>query len=190
MPRLFFMLLLLASCRLQAQFSGDYPESTNIIQAGAGYTHDFPGLNGYHVSLEYSKPMNAVLEASIGMKYMNLAGYPRTVSRQEYTKAKTFDLGIHYIPLQSESSRLSLGLGYSFVFYEVQRAYPVWMNGGSDKAPEWHSQYLKGRNSGINLFAEYDYLFTGSGIFVGIRAAWYKSYDRVSSVGPVLGCVF
>ncbi|HEU4608046.1 MAG TPA: hypothetical protein VFS31_08055 [Chitinophagaceae bacterium] len=190
MRRLCCFLLLLANFQLKAQFSSDYPAGNHIIQAGAGYTHDFPGLNGYHVGLEYSKPMNEKLEASIGMKYMNISGYPRTVSREEFTKAKSFDLGIHFIPLQSESSRLSLGLGYSFVFYEVQRAYPVWLNGASDKSPEWHSQYLKGRNSGINLFAEYDYRFIGSGIFIGVRAAWYKSYDRVTAIGPVLGCVF
>ena len=40
------ILFLLATTLVRAQ---DYPDHTIAVKAGGGYTHDFPGLNGYTV---------------------------------------------------------------------------------------------------------------------------------------------
>jgi hypothetical protein len=169
--------------KLQAQFS----ENSATFKAGVGYTHDFPGLNGYTAAVEYISPTVSSLQGAIGVKRADITGFPRTNSVQEYTKATTLDLNLYWVPLQSETELFRVGLGYSFSFYNINRAYPIVVNESSGKSITFSSQKAVGKTRGINLIAEYEYKIPSTIISVGLRGAMYKAYTQTYFFGPMLG---
>jgi hypothetical protein len=184
MKRIIALLLLISINKLQAQFSETSPGTLKI---GTGYTHDFPGVNGYTIAGEYMINLTSKIQGGIGAKHVDLSGYPRTNQVQEYTKANTLDFNLYFAPLQSESQIFRVGLGYSFSFYNIKRAYPVITGSGDNKTTTWPSQINKGRTTGINLIAEYEYKIPNSLITIGLRGALYKAYGRTYFIGPMVG---
>lgn len=180
MKRVLSVIFLLAALCSQAQFN----ESTVTVKLGAGYAQDFPGLGGYGIVGEVSMPMSDRLEGAIGMKRMNMQGYPRTASVKEFTSATSIDFNIYFLPLNTESSKIRMGAGYAFSFFKTRRSYPVTTGNGSEKLTTWPVQDQKGKSSGLSLIGEYEFTPEGSNISFGVRAAWYKAYDRVTYVGP------
>jgi hypothetical protein len=185
MKNLVLAVCLLACASLQAQ---DYNEYSNTVKLGGGYTHDFPGLNGYTVFAEFSKPLSNRFRGGLGVKSVNLSGYPRTTQVQEHTKAFTIDFNFYYVPLAWESSELRLGLGYSFSFYNTRRSYPIITQHGTDRVTTWPVQDAQGRASGLTLLGEYEYFLPESNFSFGARASLFKAYDQVSFAG-VFGAV-
>lgn len=184
MKRVFFLLLAFAIQSARAQFAS---EPGNLqIQIGSGYTRDFPGLGGLGGFAEGKFSMAERWQGGIGLKYLNMQGYPRTQSVQEYTRAATIDFNLYYSLLDNEVSALRLGVGYAFSFYNIRRSYPDTQGSGIEKTTIWPSRDAKGRTSGISLMAEYEYYFS-SGISLGARVASYKAYDRVMYFGPFVG---
>ncbi|MFI5155716.1 MAG: hypothetical protein ACHQEM_06000 [Chitinophagales bacterium] len=183
-PYLSFLLLCLA-LKANAQFD----ESSSQIKASIGFATEFPGLSGYAANLEYSLPVIPAFRAGLGTRYINLSGYPRTDQVNEFTHAETIDFNGYWLPFSSERQVISLGIGYSFCFYNIRRAYPI-MDGENGKVTNWFVQESSGRSSGVNLFCEYAYHFPNSAWSAGFRAAWYKSYTRVYYLGPVVGIQF
>jgi hypothetical protein len=154
-------------------------------KAAFGYTHNFPGMNGYTLAGEYIFPLAGQFEGGIGAKYAGLSGYPRTQLVNEYTKATTLDFNLYWVPLRSDAQLFRIGIGYSFSFYNIKRAYPLLSADG--KSTEWPSYEDKGRATGINVIAEYEYQLPNSPFSFGLRGALYKAYDRTYFVGPVVG---
>jgi len=190
MKRVLILLLLataiqVSSIQVKAQ---SYFETENIgtFKIGAGNTHDFPGLNGYTIAGEFSKNIADRFQAGFGLKLINLNGYPRTQQVKEYTKAKTIDFNLFYIPFQTETQQFKIGLGYSFSMYNARRSYPI-SHTPDIPTIDWPVQDLKGRTSGASVLAEYEYTPFESMFTYGIRAAIYKAYDRVFYVGPFVG---
>ena len=186
MKRVLFFLFCFIASYSQAQYS----EHSISLKLGAGYAQDFPGLGGYGIIGELSVPMNERLEAAIGVKRMSMQGYPRTNDVQEYTRATTIDFNIFFLPINTGAHIVRLGGGYAFSFYNIRRSYPVVTTSGTEKQTNWPVQENKGRASGINIIGEYEYLLENSNISLGLRAAWYKAYDRVSYIGPFVGLRF
>ena len=180
MKSIFTGLCLLLGVVVQAQY---YPEHTVAIKAGAGYAHDFPGLNGYSVFVEGSRPLSDKLQGAIGFKLVNMSGYPRTTSVNEFTKATTIDFNIYFVPLTTEMSELRIGAGYSFSFYNIRRSFPV----VNDHETTWPVSDGKGRVSGFNLIGEYEYFLPESNFSIGCRASMFKAYDRVTFAGVFAG---
>jgi hypothetical protein len=183
MKRFIVLLLVLSMGKLQAQSS----ENSATFKVGVGYTHDFPGLNGYTAVAEYISPAVSSLQGAIGVKRADITGFPRTNSVQEYTRATTLDLNLYWVPLQSETELFRIGLGYSFSFYNINRAYPLVVNENGAKAITFSSQQTVGKTRGINLIAEYEYKIPTTIISVGLRGALYKAYTRTYFFGPMLG---
>jgi len=183
MKRFLVVLLIFSIGKLQAQFS----ENSSMLKAGVGYTHDFPGMNGYTAAAEYIFPLIENFQGAIGAKRANIAGYPRTNEVQEFTKATTLDFNFYWLPFHTETELFRIGLGYSFSFYNVKRAYPLIVDDGGSKSTTWPSSQSKGRTRGINLIAEYEYKIPGSIISIGARGALYKAYTRTYFIGPMLG---
>jgi hypothetical protein len=169
--------------KLQAQFS----DNSATLKMGVGYTHDFPGLNGYTAAVEYISPTVSSLQGAIGVKRVDITGFPRTNSVQEYTKATTLDLNLYWVPLRSETELFRVGLGYSFSFFNINRAYPRVMNENGAKSITFSSQQTVGKTRGINLIAEYEYKIPATIISVGVRGALYKAYTQTYFFGPMLG---
>jgi hypothetical protein len=182
MKQFIVLLLLLWVVKANAQFDDQPPGS---IRIGAGYTHDFPGLNGYTVTGEYLQPLTDCLQGSLGIKYASMIGYPRTQDVQEFTKATSLDFNLFYLPVHTEAHTVRIGLGYSFSFYNIKRAYPLASTDG--KITSWPSQEQQGRTSGINLVTEYEYKIPNSSLSVGVRGALYKAYERTYYIGPIVG---
>lgn len=183
-PYLSFLLLCLA-LKANAQFD----ESSSQIKASIGYASEFPGLAGYAAGLEYSLPVIPSFRAGLGTRYINLSGYPRTENVNEFTRTETIDFNAYWLPFSSERHEITLGIGYSFCFYNIRRAYPI-MDGENGKITNWFVQESSGRNAGINLFCEYAYHFPNSSFSAGGRAGWYQSYTRTYYLGPVVGFQF
>ncbi|HLY72362.1 MAG TPA: hypothetical protein VKR53_21675 [Puia sp.] len=183
MKRFIVLLLVLSMGKLQAQFA----ENSATLKAGVGYTHDFPGLNGYTGLVEYISPAVSSLQGAMGIKHADITGFPRTSSVQEYTKATTLDLNLYWLPLQSENELFRVGLGYSFSFYHINRAYPLVVSDNGTKTIAFSSQQTVGKTRGINLIADYEYKIPATIISVGLRAALYKAYTRTYFFGPMLG---
>ena len=160
--------------------------SPSILKLGGGYAKDFPGLSGYNLSAEYAYSLSDRLEGGFGLKHLNMSGYPRTATVNEFTKATTLDFNIYFLPLANESNVFKVGLGYSFSFYKTRRSYPVIETQGAEKATSWPVQDAKGRTSGIILSGEYEYIFP-SNLSLGIKASLCKAYDQVFCIGPFLG---
>lgn len=181
MKKLFASLLVIISYHLHAQNL-----NSSTIKLGGGYAKDFPGLSGYGFSGEYSYLLSDMLEGSFGVKRLNMSGYPRTSTVNEYTKATTLDFNIFFLPFSNESSVLKIGAGYSFSFYKTRRSYPVFETLGTEKSVSWPVQDAKGRSSGITFTGEYEYIFP-SNISLGLKASFCKAYDRIFYIGPFLG---
>jgi hypothetical protein len=183
MKKVLFLLLAAICCEAaQSQFS----ESSSTIKLGGGYSKDFPGLSGYAVHGEYTYSLHERLEGGFGIKRINLSGYPRTSSVNEYTKATTLDFNIYFLPLTNETSVLRIGAGYSFSFYKTRRSYPVIETHGTEKITNWPTQDVSGRGSGVILTGEYEYIFS-SQFSMGLKASLCKAYDRVYYIGPFVG---
>ena len=184
MKRVISIVFLLATITSQAQFNNNFTENFGSVKLGAGYVQDFPGLGGYGIGGEFSVNMTDRFEGAIGVKRMNMQGYPRTNSVEEYTRATTIDFNIFYLPVHTETHIVRVGAGYAFSSYSIRRSYPVVTTSGIEKQTSWPLQDKKSRTAGISVIAEYEYLIANSNISLGIRAALYKAYDRVSYIGP------
>jgi len=182
-----FMCAVISTISANAQYYSDNDEVLGTFKAGAGYTHDFPGLNGVTFLGEYSHSLYNRLEGAFAMKHIRLNGHPRSASVNEYTKSTTAEFIIYYLPMQNDNHILRVGLGYAFSFYKIRRSYPVEKTTGTEKSITWNPQEKQGRVSGVSLIGEYQYLIPESNLSVGIRAALYRAYDRVSYFGPFVG---
>ena len=160
--------------------------SRNTVKIGGGYTKDFPGLSGYALTAEYAHSLSEKLEGGIGIKRLNMSGYPRTSTVNEFTKATTLDFNIYFLPVVNETNLLKIGIGYSFSFFKTRRSYPVIETHGNEKMTSWPIQDAKGRASGITVSGEYEYIIS-SGLSMGIKASLCKAYDRVFYIGPFIG---
>lgn len=167
----------------RAQFTD---ESRGTIRAIGMYTSDFPGLNGYTIGGEYIRSIAERIEAGGILTVINLKGYPRTSTVQEFTKAKTMGLSVYFLPILSPNHKIRLGAGYQFSFYNTRRTYPLVH--GSDK--QWPVVERTGRTSGMTLAAEYEYRITESPFSFGIRLSAGKAYDGVGSIGSFIGLDF
>ena len=185
MKTLCLVFCLLATAVAQAQ---DYSEYNNSIKLGGGYTHDFPGLNGYTVFAEASRYMSDKLKGAIGFRSSNLQGYPRTQQVQEYTKSTGIDFTLYFVPVTNEAHELRLGAGYSFSFYKIRRSYPVITDHAGGTVTNWPVQDSKGRSSGLSVVGEYEYFIPGTAFSAGLRGSVFKAYDKVGFVG-VFGAV-
>ena len=115
-------------------------------------------------------------------------GCPRTMTVQEYTKANTLDFNLYWVPFQTEKQLARIGLGYSFSFYTIKRAYPLFTATSDGKtAISWPSTVSKGWTRGINLIAEYEFRIANSPLTIGVRGALYKAYTRTYFFGPMVG---
>ena len=183
MKKFIVMLIVLSTCKLQAQFAG----SPGAIKASAGYTHDFPGMNGYTIGAEYSFPLIEHLQGGIGIKHANMQGYPRTNQAFEYTRATTLDFNFYYAPLLTETQLFRIGIGYSFSVYQIQRSYPLVVDYSDSKSSTtWPTQKTTGTRPGVNLMAEYEFKIPNTNFSVGIRGALYRAYDGTYYIGPVV----
>ena len=186
MKRFIVVLLVCLAGRLQAQDPG----FSSQLKTSIGYSHDFPGLNGYSLAAEHVMSINGFLAAGLGAKYANLNGYPRTAEVNEFTRAETLDFTLYWLPVNSERSCISIGLGYSFSFYHIQRAFATLNIDNNPKPISWHAQEKKGRTSGVNFVLEYEYHLLKSPFSFGLRAASYKTYETTYFIGPVVGYRF
>jgi len=176
-------LFLLICAVVQAQ----YDQPSTSVKIGAGYAHDFPGLNGYSTFAEVSRPISDRFKGAFGVKMNNMSGYPRTATVHEYTKSTTLDFSLYFVPLATEWSEVRIGAGYSFSFYNTRRSYPVITRHATGITTDWPVQDKKGRTSGATVTAEYEYLLTDN-FSLGARASYFKAYDGVTFAG-VFGAV-
>ena len=180
--KLFFSILfMVVVCTAGAQDAN----TGGRIRAGAGYVHDFPGLNGAGAYAEYSFPLNEYIEGGIGFRRVQTAGYPRSASVNEYTKASSLDFNLLFVPYHTENAAFRIGAGYSFSFYNIRRSYPVYA-AHTDAAAgtvTWPVADSKGRSRGISLIAEYEYCFN-NGFSAGAKLALCKAYGSVVMGGP------
>ena len=181
MKRLILLLAIILPCLSFAQ------GQQASIKIGGGYAHDFPGLNGSVVFGEYNKSLLSNLQIGVGGKWSNLQGFPRTDEVKEFTKAVGLDFNIYFVPVNTESQQFRAGVGYSFSFYQIRRAYPIVVNNGTTPEIKWPIQDNKGRISGLSLFADYEYLLPNTNFSLGIRGSYYKGYDYITSIGMFVG---
>ncbi|MBC7848077.1 MAG: hypothetical protein H7Y31_00005 [Chitinophagaceae bacterium] len=180
MKRVFIFLLCTISISANAQFS----TNSSSINLAAGWVQDFPGLSGIGLTGEYRMSIADGWEGGVGAKRLIMKGFPRTASAEEYTKSTTIDFNLYYLPLNTESNIVRVGAGYAFSFYQIRRSFPVTATIAGEKQTSWPVQDNKGRTSGMSVMGEYEHLFYNSNLSLGVRAAWYKAYDRVIYVGP------
>lgn len=180
MKRVLSIIFLFVASYSHAQFN----ESSISVKLGAGYMQDFPGLGGYGLTGELGIQMSDRLEGGFGLKRMSMQGYPRTASVKEYTYATSIDFNLYFLAINNETNIVRLGGGYAFSFFNTRRSYPVTTGAGSEKQVTWPVQDQKGKTSGLSIIGEYEYLLPNSNVSLGVRAAWYKAYDRATYVGP------
>lgn len=152
------------------------------IRTGICYAHDFPGLNGYSFHGEFLKPFNERLEFGMGLRYTNMNGFPRTTTVNEFTRSANLDLHLYFLPVHTEQHALRLGGGYSFSFYSIQRAYPIFSH-EAEPGLNWQSSQQKGKNKWFSVVGEYEYFIPNTNISAGLRASFFKAYDGVSALG-------
>ena len=182
MKQILFLLLIAAAFTTHAQDEN----TSGRIRAGAGYVHDFPGLNGAGAYAEYSFPLNDFIQGGVGIRRVETAGYPRTTSVREYTKATALDFNLLFVPYHTENAAFRIGAGYSFSFYNIRRSYPVYAahtDVSSPAAVSWPQQDSKGRGRGISVTAEYEY-YLSNGFSAGARIALCRAYGSVVMAGP------
>ncbi len=193
MKRIFSLLFVVMTFTARAQTSF-YENSVGAIKLGAGYVHDFPGLNGAGAFAEYSFPLNEWLQGGVGVKRIQTAGYPRTQTVQEYTKATTLDFNLLFVPFHTDKSAFRIGAGYTFSFYNIRRSYAVYAvhtETPSVTGPSsWLVQDAKGRMNGANLITEYEFYFQNS-FSAGARIMLAKAYvNSVVLGGPFISLRF
>ncbi len=181
----FFLMMTFVVITAKAQYSDDNNGAGNI-RAGVAYVHDFPGLTGTAAYAGYSFPLNEWLQGGVGVKHVQTSGYPRTNTVQEYTKANTVDFELLFVPVHTENMALRVGLNYTFSFYNIRRAYPVYTtNGDKQTISSWPVADSKGRVHGTGLVGEYEYYF-GSTISAGVKVEVTKAYDGIIMGGPFM----
>ena len=188
MKQIMFLLLMAAACNANAQYSS-ISETGSSIRAGIAYVHDFPGLHGAAAYAEYNFPLNEWLQGGVGVKRIQTAGFPRTQTVREYTKATALDVSLLFVPLHTENAALRIGAGYSFSFYNVRRSYPVYTaHADPSAAPDvsWPQKDVKGKVQGVNLIGEYEYYFNNR-FSAGAKIALCKAYGSVLMGGPFVG---
>ena len=188
MKNLFTVLLMAAAFTASAQYSAD-ENFSGRLRAGVGYTHDFPGLHGLAENIEYSFPLNEWLQGSAGLRRVQTAGYPRTSTVKEYTKATALDVSLLFVPFHTDRAAFRVGTGYSFSFYKTRRTYPVYASHTDPQAtPDiaWPVKDASGRVSGLSLTAEYEYYITPQ-ISAGAKVSVAKAFGSVVMAGPILG---
>lgn len=186
MKTLFFFVLMMAAVAANAQFGEPGAMAAGNIQAGAGYVHDFPGMHGIAEQVRYSFPLNEWLQGGIGGRHIETAGYPRTSTVREYTKANAIDFELLLVPVHTEHAALRAGLGYTFSFYNIRRSYPVYTeHEGQATAVSWPVTDSKGTVHGTSLVGEYEYYFGGI-VSAGVRVEVAKAYGYVVIGGPFM----
>jgi hypothetical protein len=183
MTKVFLASFLFLSLFSKAQF-GSGNESSTSLQLHAAYTHDFPGLNGYTVSGEVIHDMTDYLKAGLAVKRVNLNGYPRSETAREFTKATTIDLNAYLVPFNNDIHVITIGVGYAFSFYKIQRSYPL---SQPDKTITWPIANEKGQVRGLSLIFSYEYRIPESAISLGLRGSMFRAYDAVTAIGPFVG---
>jgi hypothetical protein len=183
MRKILLSLLLFIVLKAQAQDDRSVPS----LGMAAGYSHEFPGLNGYTLAAEYNLVSFSAFEGAMGIKYTNLNGYPRTTQINEFTRAYSVDFIGYWLALEDGPSQVRIGMGYSFSVFSIQRSYPTYPPDSLEKTATWHPQAAKGTTSGPDLILSYQYGIAHSGIFLGLRAAIYKAYKPTYFLGPTLG---
>jgi hypothetical protein len=151
----------------------------NSIQAGAGYTRDFPGLNGYTIRVQFAHQPMERLQVGVGVQSVDASGFPRTKSVKEFTRARTLDLFANYSLISSESHYVRVGAGYAFSYYNIRRAYPV----VGPTEYQWPSQDVKGSTSGLIFSAEYEHILPGELFGIGGRISSFKAFDHLFVIG-------
>ncbi len=162
-------------------------DETGSIRAGAGYSHDFPGMNGYSSFIEYSHTLTERWQAACGARWTDMQGFPRTKEVKEFTRGFGVDFNIYFLPIANESHQLRLGTGFTFSFYDINRAYPAVVSDGDPPTITWASQHSKGRSSGMNVSLDYGYSVPNSNLILGVRGALSKVYDEVFFAGAFVG---
>lgn len=154
----------------------DNPATAPALKFGASYVHDFPGLDGFGLHAEYGFPITSWAQLETGVKRIQASGYPRTATVNEYTRSTTFDFNVLFVPFSNEKNAFKIGGGYSFVFYNLRRSYPVYAAGAKED-PSWQVQDSKSMANGCSLIGEYEY-FLSDNISAGARASLAKAYSR------------
>lgn len=158
------------------------------IKATAGFTQDFPGLNGYTLAGEYILPVATHWDASVGAKYADMSGHPRTPTVGEYTKARSLDFNLYWVPVRTETQILRIGVGFTFSTYDINRSYPIYTQQADGKpSVSWPAQRSSGLAEGVNFIVDYEYLLPNTPYSIGVRGALYKAYDRTWFIGPTVG---
>ena len=180
------LVILLLSIHWQVEAQSDLSESISTIKIGGGYSKDFPGLSGYALNAEYTYSLHKKLQGGFGVKRVNMSGYPRTSTVEEYTRATTLDFNIYFLALATDRSVVRIGTGYSFSFYKTRRSYPLTETQSTEKIISWPINDLSGRSSGIILSGEYEYIFSQN-FSLGIKGSLCKAYDHIFYAGPFVG---
>ncbi len=182
------LLLFLALTAAITSYAQESPVSTmnGALRLGAGYVHDFPGLNGLGVYTEYTLPMSNWLQGGIGVKRIMASGYPRTSTIKEHTNATTLDFNLLFVPYTDAVQAIKIGGGYTFAFYNTRRSYPVYNTNANlpqSKEPTWVMEDAKGRVSGFSFLAEYEY-YLENNLSFGVRFTVAKAADPIWMAGP------
>jgi len=159
---------------VSAQVS-DNPATAAAVKAGVSYVHDLPGLNGFGAYAGYGFPITRWAQLETGIKRIQAAGYPRTATVKEYTKSTTVDFNVLFVPLSSDRHVFKIGGGYSFVFYNLRRSYPVYA-AGAKEATAWQVQDSRSMTNGCSLIGEYGY-FVSDAVSAGARVSLAKAYS-------------
>jgi hypothetical protein len=163
-----------------------YDGYKGAVKTGLSYVHDFPGVKGAAVYVEYVAPFNEWLQGSIGIKRIQTGGSPRTSTIPEFTRATTFDFNVFIVPFRTENTHLKFGLGYSSSMYHINRAVAIYDKNAVNvihSEPTWQSSQFKGRSNGMSLTGEYEYFFADN-ISLGARIQYTKGYQYVVCGGP------
>jgi hypothetical protein len=185
-----FSLLLLVCLAATAQMQDLPPQS---VKVSVDFAHDYTGMNGIAASAEYNFPFNEWLQGGVGLKQIQIAGHPNTALVEEYTRSTTLDFNMLVTALQQGPHSLRLGAGYSFVFYNLRRAYaqyPPFTGTVVVKDPNWNVVDEDSRTGGVSLIGEYELQFLPA-LSGGVRASLSKAYARhVWLVGPFVAVHF
>jgi len=176
MKTLLLLLGIAMSVSLSAQVS-DNPATAASVKLGLSYVHDFPGVNGMGMQGDYDFPLANRLQGEVGLKHIQAGGYPRTATVNEYTKSTTVDFNLLFVPYSDANNVFRIGGGYSFVFYNLRRSYPVYTTeAGTTKEPVWQLQDSRGMTHGCSFIGEYEYVFSER-VSAGARVSLAKAYS-------------
>jgi len=90
-------------------------------------------------------------------------------------------LNAYVVPFQNDIHEVTIGVGYAFSFYKVQRSFPLRL---PDKTITWPIVNEKGRVRGLSLIVSYEYHVPESALSFGVRGSLFRAYDCVSAIGP------